>query len=81
MQGLGARTASKLEEYGCEITSVGTSEEQTDTTYVVDHRGGARRAERVASWLGRGVISASPDGDNPADVTVVIGRDLVGGGQ
>jgi LCP family protein required for cell wall assembly len=79
IQGLAARTADKLEEYGCEITSVGTSQELTDVTYVVDHRGGARRAERVASWLGRGVISAAPDGDNPADVTVVLGRDMVGG--
>jgi anionic cell wall polymer biosynthesis LytR-Cps2A-Psr (LCP) family protein len=81
VQGLGQHTAAKLEEYGCDITSVGTSEEQSDTTYVVDHRGGARRAERVATWLGRGVISVAPDGDNPADVTVVIGRDLVGGAQ
>jgi LCP family protein required for cell wall assembly len=81
VQGLGQRTAAKLEEYGCDITSVGTSEEQTNTTYVVDHRGGARRAERVATWLGRGVISVAPEGDNPADVTVVIGRDLVGGAQ
>jgi LCP family protein required for cell wall assembly len=78
VQGLARRTADKLEEYGCDITSVGTSEEQTDTTYVVDHRGGARRAERVAAWLGRGVISVAPDGDNPADVPVVTGRDLVG---
>jgi len=81
VRGLATRTAAKLEEFGCEITNVGTSEEQTDTTYVVDHRGGARRAERVASWLGRGVISAVPDGDSPADVTVVVGRDLVGGSQ
>ena len=79
--GLAAHTASTLEEHGCEIIAVDNSAERVNTTLVIDHRGQARRAERVAGWLGRGAISAAPDGDNPADVTVVVGRDLAGAGR
>jgi hypothetical protein len=33
----------------------------------------------VSEWLGgAGVISVQPVGDSPADVTVVVGRDLIG---
>jgi len=78
LNGLGAKVASVLEEAGCEITEVGNAAEQSETTVIVDHRGRARRAERVADWLGKGVISVQPDGQNPADVTVIVGRDLVG---
>lgn len=75
---LAARTASKLEEYGCEIMKVGNAQERTEKSLIIDHRGRARRAERVADWLGRGVIAVAPDGTNPADVTVIVGRDMVG---
>ncbi len=78
--GSAERLASKLEEYGCDIVTIGNSSERVNTTLVIDHRGQAKRAERVAGWLGRGVISVAPDGDNPADVTVVVGRDLAGAG-
>jgi LCP family protein required for cell wall assembly len=77
VNGLAAQVASRLEEAGCEITEVGNTEQATETTLIVDHRG-RRRGERVASWLGRGVISVAPDGDSPADVTVILGRDMVG---
>ncbi|UCC69341.1 MAG: LCP family protein [Armatimonadota bacterium] len=76
IRGLAARTASLLEEHGCDIVEVGNAEHQTEISVITDHRGRARRAERVASWLGGGVISVAPDGDNPADVTVVLGRDM-----
>jgi LCP family protein required for cell wall assembly len=81
VNGLGARVASVLEEAGCEITEVGNAAEQSEATLIVDHRGRPRRAERVQDWLGKGVISVQPDGDNPADVTVIVGRDLVGQGR
>ena len=78
VNGVAARVAGVLEEAGCEIVEVGNAEEQSEMTLVVDHRGRARRAERVAEWLGRGVISAQPRGDDPADVTVIVGRDMLG---
>jgi LCP family protein required for cell wall assembly len=79
--GLAVRVASRLEEHGCDIVTVDNSSERINSTLVIDHRGQTRRAERVAGWLGRGVISVAPDGDNPADVTVVVGRDLAGAGR
>ena len=78
VDGLGARVAGLLEEAGCDIVEVANAAENTDTTLIVDHRSQTRRAERIASWLGRGVVSVAPRGDSPADVTVVVGRDLVG---
>jgi len=79
LNGLGARAAATLEEAGCDITEVANAEETTDTTFIISHRGGPRRAERVSEWLGGvGVISVQPEGGNPADVTVVVGRDLIG---
>lgn len=80
ISGLAARTASFLEERGCDIANVGNAEQKADTTLIVDHRGRAKRAERVAAWLGGGVISVAPDGENPADVTVILGRDMAGAG-
>jgi LCP family protein required for cell wall assembly len=77
VSGLGAKVASRLEEVGCDITETTNSEQKSDTTLVVSRRGGARRAERVAEWLGLGVISVQPEGDNPADVTVIVGRDYL----
>jgi LCP family protein required for cell wall assembly len=79
--GLAARTAARLEQYGCEIVDVGNASEKRDTTLVVDHRASTRRAKRVAALLGLGVVSAAPEGDNPADVTVVLGRDVLGAGR
>jgi LCP family protein required for cell wall assembly len=76
INGFGARVASTLEEAGCDITEVANSDQKSDTTLVISRRGGSRRAERVAEWLGLGVISIQPEGDNPADVTVIVGRDL-----
>ncbi len=77
--GLAAKVASQLEEAGCDITEVANATETSDTTFIISHRGGSRRAERVSEWLGgAGVISVQPQGDSPADVTVVVGRDLIG---
>ncbi len=77
VNGLGAKVASKLEEVGCDITETTNSEQKSDTTLIVSRRGGARRAERVAEWLGMGVISVQPESDNLADVTVIVGRDYL----
>jgi len=74
--GLAARVAEALEEQGYEILDVGNAERKTASTLILDHRGQTRRAERVSSLLGGGVISAAPDGDNPADVTIILGDDL-----
>jgi LCP family protein required for cell wall assembly len=76
INGLAARTASLLEARGCDIVEVGNAEHKTQRTVVIDHRGQTTRAERVASWLGRGVISVAPDGDSAADVTVIVGPDM-----
>jgi len=76
ISGLGARVAAELEEAGCEITAVGNAKQKSDVTIVISRRPGSRRAERVAEWIGMGVISVEPEGDNPADVTVIIGRDF-----
>lgn len=74
--GLATRTAETLTENGYDVTEVGNASNETDTTLVIDHRGQTRRAERVSRVIGGGVISAAPDGENPADVTVILGRDL-----
>lgn len=75
--GLAGYVAGRLEEAGCDIIEVGNTQGKAETTLIVDHRG-RRRAERIAAWLGRGVISVAPDGDNPADVTLILGQDMVG---
>ena len=74
--GLAARVAEALEEQGYEILEVGNAERKTASTLILDHRGQTRRAQRVSSLLGGAVISAAPDGDNPADVTIILGDDL-----
>jgi hypothetical protein len=74
--GLAAKAAELLEENGYDVLEVGNAEGRTETTLILDHRGQSRRAERVSAVLGGGVISAAPDGENPADVTVILGRDL-----
>ncbi|HUU53865.1 MAG TPA: LCP family protein [Armatimonadota bacterium] len=74
--GLAAQTAGSLEEHGCEVLDVGNAERKSATTLILDHRGQTRRAEQVSSMLGGGVISAAPDGDNPADVTIILGDDF-----
>jgi len=79
--GLAAQTADVLKENGYDVLEVGNSEKPTATTLIVDHRGQARRAERVQTVLGGGVISAAPDGQNPADVTVILGDDLASGSR
>ena len=76
VDGLAARMAETLEEQGYEILEVGNSERKTASTLILDHRGQTRRAQRVSSLLGGAVISAAPDGDNPADVTIILGDDL-----
>jgi len=76
VSGLAARTAELLEKNGYDVVEVGNTERTSDTTLVIDHRGQSRRAERVSAAIGGGVISAAPDGDNPADVTVILGRDM-----
>jgi len=81
VSGLAARAAARLEEHGCDIVEIGNAEEQMHTTAIIDHRGQARRAERVASWLGGGAIAVAPDGDSVADVTVILGRDMAGSGR
>ena len=75
ISGLAARTAKLLAQRGYEVLDVGNADRHTTTTLILDHRGQARRAQRVAGALGVGVVSAAPDGDNPADVTVVLGGD------
>ena len=76
ISGLAAQTAQSLEEHGYEVLEVGNAERNTATTLILDHRGQTRRAERVSSLLGGGVISAAPDGSNPADVTIILGEDF-----
>ena len=76
VDGLAARMAETLEEQGYEILEVGNAERKTAATLILDHRGQTRRAQRVSSLLGGAVISAAPDGDNPADVTIILGDDL-----
>jgi LCP family protein required for cell wall assembly len=74
--GLAAKAAELLEENGYDVLETGNAERKSETTLILDHRGQSRRAERVSAVLGLGVISAAPDGENPADVTVILGRDM-----
>ena len=76
VSGLAAKTAELLTENGYDVLETGNAEKKSDTTLILDHRGQSRRAERVSSVLGGGVISAAPDGENEADVTVILGRDM-----
>lgn len=78
-EGLAARVAAALEEKGCDVVEIGNAEAQSDTTVIVDHRNSARRAERVQGWLGKGVLSVDPKEESEADVTVILGRDMLGG--
>jgi polyisoprenyl-teichoic acid--peptidoglycan teichoic acid transferase len=80
-EGLAAQAAEMLEQQGCQITNIGNAKRTSDTTLVVDHRTQARRAERVAGWLGMGAVAVAPDSENPADVTVVLGKDILTAGQ
>lgn len=76
VNGLAARVAESLERHGYEVLDVGNAERKTTTTLILDHRGQTHRAQRVAGILGDAAISADPDGDNPADVTIVLGDDF-----
>jgi LCP family protein required for cell wall assembly len=81
VSGLAAQTAELLAENGYDVVEVGNAERTTETTLVIDHRGQSRRAERVSNVIGGGVISVAPDGENPADVTVILGRDMERAGR
>jgi hypothetical protein len=81
VSGLAAQTAELLAENGYDVVEVGNAERTTETTLVIDHRGQSRRAERVSNVIGGGVISVAPDGQNPADVTVILGRDMERAGR
>ena len=76
IDGLAARTAETLVRHGYEVLDVANAERKTASTLILDHRGQTRRAQRVSSLLGGAVISAAPDADNPADVTIILGDDL-----
>ena len=76
IDGLAARTAETLVRHGYEVLDVANAERKTASTLILDHRGQTRRAQRVSSLLGGAVISAAPDADNPADVTIILGEDL-----
>lgn len=77
VEGLASRVADVLKAQGCDIVEVGNAAGQSETTLVVSHGRSAGRAERVAGWLGRGAVTVAPAGRTQADVTVVVGRDLV----
>jgi len=79
VNGLAARVAARLEARNYEVVEVGNAPEKTDTTLIIDHRGRTREAQRLAEVLRGGVISVNRDGDNPADVTLILGRDMAGG--
>jgi LCP family protein required for cell wall assembly len=80
-EGLATQVAQLLEQNGCLIVDVGNAKRKLDTTLIIDHRVQAARAERVAGWLGLGAVAVEPDSENPADVTVVLGKDILGGAQ
>jgi hypothetical protein len=61
------------------VVEIGNAPSKTDTTVIIDHRGRVEDARRLAELLQGGVISVSRDGDNPADLTLILGRDMVGG--
>ncbi len=77
VNGLAARTAARLEARDYDVLEIGNAPNRTDTTLIIDHRGRPRNAERLARILRVGAISVAPDGENPADLTVVLGRDIV----
>jgi len=77
--GLAAMTAEELERRGCLIVTVGNAEERVDTTRIMDHRNQTARAQRVFGWLGRGAIFVAPDAGSQADVTVILGADMMEG--
>jgi hypothetical protein len=79
VDGLAARVAARLEARNYEVVEVGNASEKTDTTLIIDHRGRTREAQRLAEVLRGGVISVNRDGDNPADITLILGRDMAGG--
>ncbi len=74
--GLAGKVADVLKENGYDVLETGNAANKSETTLILDHRGQSRRAEHVSSVLGGGVISAAPDGENPADVTVILGSDM-----
>jgi len=77
VNGLAAQVAEALEQQGCDIVGTGNAGAQSEITLVVDHGSSAARAERVAGWLGMGAVSVLPGVAGQADVTVVVGRDMV----
>ena len=77
MEGLAATVADGLKQQGCEIVNTGNAAGKSETTLVVDHGSSAARAERVAQWLGKGAVSVAPGAQSQADVTVIVGRDII----
>jgi len=76
-EGMAAQVGEELKQEGCTVVKVGNASQQTDTTVIVDHGGSTLRAERVAGWLGKGVVTVSPRDNNPAEVTVIVGKDML----
>jgi LCP family protein required for cell wall assembly len=78
VNGLAARMAGRLEARDYEVVEIGNAPERSDATLIIAHRGRARDAERLAKLFPGAVVSAAPDGSNPADLTLILGRDVIG---
>jgi len=76
VSGLAARTASELKRRAYEVVEVGNADREAETTLILRHRGSSKAAQQLAAALGVGAVTSAPDPDSPADITVVLGRDM-----
>jgi hypothetical protein len=74
VRGLARRAMLHLRDRGFDVLELGTSQEQRDSTLVLDRSGHPDWARRVADALGGARVESRPDTSRYLDVTVLLGR-------
>jgi len=73
-RGLARRAMFHLRDRGFDVVEMGTSDQQLDSTLILDRSGHPEWAKRVADALGAARVEARPDTSRYLDVTVLLGR-------
>jgi LytR cell envelope-related transcriptional attenuator len=73
-RGLARRATFALRADGFDVVLIGTTSQQSDSTFVFDRSNHPAWAQRVATALGGAHVVARPDSTLYVDVTVVLGR-------
>lgn len=73
VRGLARRATDVLRDRGFDVVEVGTSREQSDSTFVLDRSGHPEWSKRVAAAMGGASVISRPDTSRYLDVTVLVG--------